>query len=326
MDELATTYPITTAPAASWSGPLAVPVDDHAGVAAWIRDNRRSIDAALLEHGALLFRRCEVSSPAAFQEIAAALCDSVADYVYRSTPRTTLHANVYTATEYRADATIPLHNENSYQRDWPMKLVFCCVTPAATGGETPLALTSAVTQRIDPAIVEQMQESGVLYVRNYGGNADLTWQTTFQTESRAEVEAFCRKHDIDCTWLDNDTLRTAQRCHAVAFHPVTGERLWFNQAHLFHVSSLGPDDAEAMLEVFGEAHLPRHAYRGDGAPLESGLLEHIRRAYDAETVAFSWQRGDVLLLDNMRVAHGRRPFTGARQVLVAMGDMFSTRR
>ena len=47
-----------------------------------------------------------------------------------------------------------------------------------------------------------------------------------------------------------------------------------------------------------------------------------RLALRAETVTFPWRRGDVLLLDNMLTAHGRRPFTGDRRVLVAMGNSY----
>jgi alpha-ketoglutarate-dependent taurine dioxygenase len=35
-------------------------------------------------------------------------------------------------------------------------------------------------------------------------------------------------------------------------------------------------------------------------------------------VTFTWGKGDVLLCDNQRTAHGRRPFKGDRLVMVAM--------
>jgi len=37
-------------------------------------------------------------------------------------------------------------------------------------------------------------------------------------------------------------------------------------------------------------------------------------------VDVDWRTGDVLLVDNVLLAHGRRPFTGDRRVLVAMSD------
>jgi hypothetical protein len=46
---------------------------------------------------------------------------------------------------------------------------------------------------------------------------------------------------IEFEWEEGDRLKTRQVCQAVATHPKTGEQVWFNQAHLFHVSSLEPE-------------------------------------------------------------------------------------
>jgi alpha-ketoglutarate-dependent taurine dioxygenase len=37
-------------------------------------------------------------------------------------------------------------------------------------------------------------------------------------------------------------------------------------------------------------------------------------------VDVGWNAGDLLLIDNVLVGHGRRPFVGDRRVLVAMSD------
>jgi alpha-ketoglutarate-dependent taurine dioxygenase len=308
----------------AWPGPLVVQPDGTANLETYARESRDWIDRALLEHGALLFRGFNVESPAAFGAVAAALSDRLLDYVYRSTPRKTMADNVYTATEYPPDASIPMHNENAYQRDWPMRLMFCCLQPASVGGATPLARSANVTRRIDDTVKQAFMDRRVMYVRNYGMGVDLSWETTFQTTSRADVEAFCQHEGIECEWLPDDRLRTRQVCQAMARHPITHEEFWFNQAHLFHVSSLGAEGQSAMLDVFAEEDLPRNAYFGDGGRIDEEMLEHIRRAYEAEKLAFAWQRGDVLLADNMLVSHGRMPFQGTRQVLAAMARPFSS--
>jgi alpha-ketoglutarate-dependent taurine dioxygenase len=300
--------------------PVVVEHASPAPFADWAAEHRAWIDATLLECGAVLFRGFAVTTPDRFASGARALCGSLLDYVYRSTPRTQVGAQVYTATEYPASASIPMHNENAYQREWPMRLVFGCLRSAAEGGETPLARTARVTARIRPDVIAAFRERGVMYERNYGGRVDLSWQTTFHTEERKDVEAYCDAHDIAYEWRRDGGLRTRQVCQALAVHPQTGQELWFNQAHLFHPSSLGPQQYAAMREVFGDDGLPRHARYGDGGDIDDAVFAHVRRAYELESRAFPWRDGDVLLVDNMLVCHGRRPFKGSRTVLVAMGD------
>ena len=47
-------------------------------------------------------------------------------------------------------------------------------------------------------------------------------------------------------------------------------------------------------------------------------MDRVLEAYRAEKVAYPWEQGDVLLLDNMSVAHARDPYKGERKVVVAM--------
>jgi alpha-ketoglutarate-dependent taurine dioxygenase len=115
-------------------------------------------------------------------------------------------------------------------------------------------------------------------------------------------------------------LRTSQRCQGIAHHPVTGEAVWFNQAHLFHLSALDADTREVLLEIVGEAYVPRHVYYGDGSPISDLELDHIRAVLAQHTVIFPWREGDVLMLDNMLSAHARLPFKGPRKVMVAMAQ------
>jgi alpha-ketoglutarate-dependent taurine dioxygenase len=290
---------------------------------AFAREHRARIDELVLRHGAVLFRGFCVSTPEEFGGFVEAVSDKRLDYLYRSTPRTTVGDRIFTATIYPASLEIPMHNENSYQRDWPMRLAFYCSVPAANGGSTPIADMHDVGRRIGQALLDKFEDRRVKYVRNYMPNVDIPWQTVFQSGDRREVERYCRDHDISCEWTGEDSLRTSQVCQGTARHPVTGERIFFNQAHLFHVSSLGAQAAATMMKVFAPDKLPRNAFFGDGTPLEPEDLETVRDALRQEAIEFNWQAGDVLLVDNMQVAHGRRPFSGKREVLVAMSDPYS---
>ena len=206
-----------------------------------------------------------------------------------------------------------------------MRIFFFCVTPPAQGGETPLADSRRVFERISQRTTEIFEQKQILYVRNYGEGLDLSWQTAFQTEDRSEVEMFCRNAGIQFEWKSGNRLRTRQLCQAVASHPKTGAIVWFNQAHLFHISSLGPALSESLLKGFEAEDLPRNAYFGDGSDIDAQALEEIRQGYQHETVTFSWQQGDILMLDNMLAAHGRASFVAPRKILVGMAEPYSNR-
>ena len=268
--------------------------------------------------GAILLRGFELRGPEDFRRFAEGFGDPLLSYEFGSTPRTAVTGGIYTATEYPAHARIPLHNEQSYTREWGMRLWFYCKLPASTGGETPIADSRRILAGIDPEVKRKFISRGLLYVRNYGNGLDVSWQRVFNTSDPQQVEIYCRARGIHCEWKPDGELRTRQVCQVVERHPQTGEEVWFNQAHLFHISALEPEIRELLLESVAEEDLPRNVYFADGTPLEAGDLDHIRHVIDAEASVFTWQRGDVLMLDNMLCAHGRAAFAGPREVLVAM--------
>jgi alpha-ketoglutarate-dependent taurine dioxygenase len=276
------------------------------------------IDAALPEVGGVLLRGFSVPSVDVFQQFARSFGHELLPYDFASTPRSNVIRGVYTSTEYPAHQHIPLHSEQSYTREWPLKIWFHCVMAAATGGETPIADNRRIYEQMPVAIRERFA-AGLLYVRNYG-DFDLPWQKVFNTTDRSEVETFCRRAQIRWEWQPDGTLRTYQRCQGIATHPRTAQKLWFNQAHLFHVSNLDAEVREMLLETLGLEALPRNVCFADGSTIPDAMLDEIRAVLAQQTVIFPWQAGDVLMLDNMLVAHARTPFKGPRKVVVAMSE------
>jgi alpha-ketoglutarate-dependent taurine dioxygenase len=293
-------------------------------LAAWLRESQETVDSHLHDAGAVVFRKFQVATAADFANVAGHGGDErLLDYMYGSTPRTKESKGVYTSSEYPPEATIAQHNEMAYARNWPLRLWFFCQLNATSGGETPLADSRRVLERIPSSVRERFERDGIMYVRNYGGGVDLPWQQVFETDDRETVEGFCAANEIDLEWLPDGGLRTRQICQVVAEHPRTHEVAWFNQAHLFHTSSLPAAVREDLLASFGPEQLPRNALYGDGSVIEDEAFTEIRAAFEAETVATPWQTGDVMLVDNMLMSHGRNPYQGPRKVLVAMSGAWS---
>ena len=280
----------------------------------------------LPKHGGILFRGFQSQGDdAACQAFAESFGDQLLSYEFGSTPRTDLGKGVYTATEYPSHQIIPLHNEQAYTLNWPLRIWFHCVRASEIGGETPIADSRRIYQQIPRAIRERFEQKQLLYVRNYGNGLDLPWEKVFNTTCKTTVEAFCHANQIAFEWKDDGELRTSQRCQASATHPVSGEQVWFNQAHLFHISNLDEDSREVLLDVVDIEDLPRNVYYGDGSPIEDEVLDEIRAVLAQESILFPWREGDFLMLDNMLAAHGRSTFSGDRKVVVAMARHFDSR-
>jgi alpha-ketoglutarate-dependent taurine dioxygenase len=306
--------PLSDAP----SSPLLWQSDGSRSLRDLSHECRAAIAASVLQRGAVLLRGYAVRSPLDVREFAASFGVPLASYEFGSTPRRKVAAHVYSSTEYPAHQSIPLHNEQSYTSRWPERLWFMCLKPAAHGGETPLADSRAVFTRLPAPLREEFTRRELLYVRNYGPHLDLPWQAVFGSEDPRDVERYCAAHGIEWEWKASGELRTRERRPAAIQHPTTGEWVWFNQAHLFHVSNLPEPARSSLLASVLPEDLPRNVYFGDGEPIAAESLALIREVYAQLASSFVWQTGDVLMLDNLLVAHGRNPFQGDRKLVVAM--------
>jgi alpha-ketoglutarate-dependent taurine dioxygenase len=292
-------------------------------LSSWAESNRNLIDGLLLKHGGLLFRGFGVVAPQEFGAFIDAAAGPPLEYNERSSPRTLVGENIYTSTDHPFDHQIFLHNEQSYNLTFPMRISFCCVKPAQQGGQTPIADTRRIYERIRPEIRANFKRRKYTYARSFGDGFGLSWKEAFQTSDKLVVERYCAMNEIETEWMTGDRLRTRQVRKTAARHPQSGEMVWFNHMVFFNVSTLEPRVRDALLEQFSEETLPNNTFYGDGALIEPLVLEELRSAYEEEKFSFDWETGDVLILDNMLKAHGRNSFVGDRKVLAGMAMPWS---
>ncbi|MGK4582321.1 TauD/TfdA family dioxygenase [Kitasatospora sp. HPMI-4] len=311
------------------AGPNWAPLEitpDSAGVAAGAQGlieyltGVRDLGGLLAREKALVFRGFKVDRAGLDPVIDLALARRLA-YVHGNSPRTKVGSNVYTSTEYPPEFTISMHNEMSYAHQWPARLLFFCEVAPETGGATPVVDGTRWLAAVDPEVREAFA-GGVRYTQNLHGGLGLgkSWQQTFETEDRAEVEKFLADSDAGFEWKADGGLRIVQLRPSFTRHPLTGEEVWFNQADQWHPAALGDETAKALAQIMPADELPQSVAFADGSPIPAEYVIQVRdRALEA-AVDVDWHTGDLLLIDNVQVGHGRRPFTGPRRVLVAMSD------
>jgi alpha-ketoglutarate-dependent taurine dioxygenase len=301
--------------------PLVIePAVDGVDLPAWAAANRDEIFAILARNGAVLFRGFGITTPGEFEDAAAAVCPDLFSE-YGDLPKEPTARRIYQSTPYPNDKAILFHNESSHLPQWPMKQFFFCVIAPETGGETPVLDCRRAVQEMDPGLLAAFESKGLRYTRTFAEGLDVSWQDFFKTGSKDEIERLCAAAGMTCEWTDRGYLRISNQATAVSVHPVTGERVFFNQVQLHHVSCLDSATRDSLLALFDRADLPRNVYFGDGSDIPDESMEQLGRLFDDLMVPVAWEPGDILMLDNMLVSHGRLPFTGRRKVCVAMAEM-----
>jgi alpha-ketoglutarate-dependent taurine dioxygenase len=315
---------IISPPAGRMSGELPFligPGPEASVLTEWITENRNAFESDLVRHGGILLRGFGIRTVQDFQDFMKCFDTEPLPYMFRSSPREELDKgvkNIYRSTSYPNERSINMHNESSYSRVWGRKIVFCCIQPAQTGGETPIADSRKVLQDIPPALVEKFRSKGVKYRRNLMPDLGMPWQEVFQTDDKDEVIDICRRYDIRYEFLDGGRVVIEWVKPAVYRHPESREETWFNHVLFFNKFSrykeldLPPD------EFLPEEYLTSDTFFGDGTDISYEEYRQIWTAYEKNKVAFPYQPGDILFLDNMLVAHGRNPYKGDRTIATAI--------
>lgn len=272
----------------------------------------------LHEKGALLLRGFNVDNPDKFKSIAGLFADDLMSDNGEHIPLSNTD-KVYTPVGYSAKEKLLWHNENSFNYNWPLMIMFACLKPAEKGGETPLVDCCKVLESLDSEVVAEFKQKGVMYVRTHGFGFGRTWQETYRTDSKSEMERICKERGIQLQWGEGDQLITKQVRPAIVNHPISGVPTWFTQAQHWHPYCLKPEIREYFLATFSEDQQPRNCYFGDGSIISDDIMQHILDVYAKLEVSFPWQAGDVVVLDNVLFAHARNAYHGERKLLVTMG-------
>lgn len=274
----------------------------------------------LLHHGAILLRGCPIDEPADFERLLDDVGFPRMPYVGGAAPRTAVTSRVLTSNESPPSEPIPFHHEMAQVPNPPAYIFFYCDLPPEQGGQTPIVHSHQVYKRfveIDSDFAEKVERTGVRYIRVMPEEDDpssaigRSWKSTFLTDNKTVAEEKMRQLGTTWTWLEDGNLRTeTATVPAIRVEPRSQRKTFFNSM------------VAAYTGWIDERNDPTKSVKcGDGSPVEGDVLTRTGEAMTEECVAFTWQKGDVLLIDNQLVLHSRRPFSGKRRILASISPM-----
>jgi alpha-ketoglutarate-dependent taurine dioxygenase len=283
---------------------------------------RHKIDALLPNTGAVLFRTLPLNDSGAFSEFLNLLGFPPFRYRGGNAVRNARADNVYDASIEPACMNMAPHNELSYFTQSPRLIIFFCAKEADKGGEVVINDTRTLLQRLDPSITESFLKKGLLYQKYLPNEKDcqnggVSWQTAFFTADKEIVEAYLSEKQMDYEWDAQNALTYRFKGPVTISHPESGETLWFNQSTELHCS-YWQDHPYFEQQALSEDHYPSHTYYGDGSPIEREVIDDIRKVLWEKASVLKMHPGDLLILDNVVMQHGRLAFEGARRHEVSL--------
>ena len=284
----------------------------------WVSQYQAQVESQLNQSGAVLLRGFGLATDTDFDGVIQAFgwpnftyADSLSNAVRRNRTE-----RVFTANEAPPDVSIFLHHEMAQTPIYPSRLFFFCEQPARQGGATPICRSDLLLTRLAAAAPEfgrDCETKGVTYSQTMPPVDDLdsgqgrSWRSTLSADEPSAAEAKLRQLGYQWQWQDDGSLSVTTPVLPAVRELADGSRAFFNQ---LIAAFFGWQDARNQSQkaiCFGDGS----AIDGDAMSLAIDLAEEL-------TVELAWQRGDVAIVDNFRVMHGRRPFQGERRVLASL--------
>lgn len=299
------------------------------------KGHREEIQALLTTYGALLIRGFPVDSPEDFAAtVQGILGRQPINYKGGEASRKQVVEGVYTSTEAPSQFQIPLHNELTCT-DNPCSYIsfYCDVAPAAGMGQTILGKTETVSQELSnhSEVWDLFNGRNLRYISRHPPEGSFfstinvthkSWQESFDTHDRDEVERICREKGFEFKWKGDwvEVARLAPAIHETDEH--FDFPFWFNQAHLYHANPRlrGGRMNHFLASLIYILHDTRQydIEFEDGSPIPQEIIYIIYDVLEKNTIKVDWQKGDILLLDNFKAMHGRATYSGPRRILVSM--------
>ncbi len=231
-------------------------------------------------------------------------------YIGGTLPREAIDGDntLLSVTGNRAKFAIPLHGEMIYMKNSPTLLWFYCENPSAKDGETNVCDGIVFYQALSDSTKALFQTKKINFIRTY---PDVVWQQVYQTDNFEQLKAIC----ADNSWnvrLNQDRSITTESIYPAISSTVDNQHFAF----INNILSILEREAKKQTKQTDLIRLE------DNSLLPEAVIQEIQQIAERLTFSVTWERGDMMMLDNTRVMHGRNAFLdNQRNVLMRLGHL-----
>ncbi|RMD40152.1 hypothetical protein DV735_g4987, partial [Chaetothyriales sp. CBS 134920] len=335
--------------------PLALKATTAAAIEAVqrLQKDNKTLTKLLAQHGTVLFRNVAIQSADDFSKFAHAFGFRPHEIIGIVVDRPELAPNVAPANESPRDVLIYNHNESPQVPHAPEYVFFYShVAPErGGGGETPISSSLELFHRAQqeiPEFIDQLAAKGILSRvtykpgRQYDGGSTL--QQAFGKEikqgddeatRRAKIEAQIRRYNrgehTTWEWTEDGGVVLTHRLPAIRTQQSSGLPTLFTGLAAYYKRAVQERERRERQEQ-QEPQQPQTngvkrlnvttQFFGDGTEIPEHYLKTLADITDEIRVLHRWQRGDVLVYDNVIAQHGRQPWVGKQSDRIVLASLW----
>jgi alpha-ketoglutarate-dependent taurine dioxygenase len=259
------------------------------------------ISGLFKQHGLILFRGFDLSNEG-FIRYTEEVTPGFMDYSGGSYSREKIDGNetVLSVTGNRQFYGVPFHGEMFYTHFRPSVLWFYCFSPPIENGETTACDGIAVLDQLSERTRGLFEKQQIKYIRKY--SSDI-WHGIYSTTDPDEVAKICAARKTEFTHrAEDDSISIEYQCSAFS-----------SAAYLDRPAFVNNILPVVLQEAKGNTH--SFVRMADGSKIPADVIDDIQATTDRLTLAVRWQAQDLLMVDNSRLMHGRRPISDNQREL-----------
>ncbi|OKH52346.1 hypothetical protein NIES2101_15235 [Calothrix sp. HK-06] len=320
-------------------------------------ENGTEFNELLDKYGAVLFRGFEIEDGNEFQKVLELLniqLESV--YHFGSAHRVRITDKVFTSSEAPPDTIIAPHNELNMVPWRPNILAFFCQVQPDVYGETPIINTEKLFNDLSPSLQHKIANYPQRFVRYVPKHL---LGLVFEGLSREEISKLLTEQEFDFNWEEDGSLnfecsyitlfshpRTSRLCFCLSIVDCLVSREWYKNigqryslgknlyynwlpASLYKEYQQRLTTAATVVDGSQKRTSTLNAYfvnrNNESTTITEAEAKELGKAEWKNSAIFQWKKGDILLIDNLQVAHSRLNTAQKRKILTAFGNMCNIR-
>ncbi|WP_254445349.1 TauD/TfdA family dioxygenase [Anabaena sp. UHCC 0204] len=239
------------------------------------------------EYGVLLFRGFTTDTEI-FREFSNLFSTDFLDYAGGAFNRKVINNDKTILSVNDFQTEIKLHGEMYYQKNIPLMLWFFCANPAASDGQTTVCDGRQFFAELSNSTKELFNQKKLKFRAKM---SQEQWQKKYKIDDVNQLEEICANNNTLVTIYEDQSILLEYICSLVIPSRCGNHQVFINS--LLPAMQLNPD----VLRF------------DDDSPIPDELMAELNGIAEKITTNICWQKGDILMIDNTRIMHGRRAFT-----------------